>query len=116
MRRTFGVPVRDVDCAFKLARGPLLRGLDLTSEGAMVSMELYARATVEDWRIAEVGVHHRARLAGEATGGDLRVILRALRERHRLARELAGAPPGAGTPTGAGAAAPASASGRSAAL
>ena len=45
MRRTFGVPVSDVDCAFKLARGPLLRGLELDSDGAMVSMELYARAT-----------------------------------------------------------------------
>jgi glycosyltransferase involved in cell wall biosynthesis len=116
MRRTFGVPVRDVDCAFKLARGPMLRALDLTSEGAMVSMELYARATRDDWRIAEVGVHHRARLAGEASGGDPGVILRALRERRRLARELAGVPPGAGSPTGAGAGAPAAASGRSAAL
>ena len=106
MRRTFGVPVRDVDCAFKLARGPLLRGLELHSEGAMVSMELYALATRAQWRIAEVGVHHRARLAGAATGGDPRVILRALRERRRLVRELAGerpsAPSGAGSPAGAG--------------
>lgn len=96
MRRTFGVPVRDVDCAFKLARGPLLRGLPLRSEGAMISTELYARAKAAGWRIAEIGVDHRPRRAGEATGNDLRVVLRAFRERRLLATELAGAPAGHG--------------------
>ncbi len=90
MRRTFSVPVRDVDCAFKLVRGPLLRGLPLVSDGAMVSTELYARATAAAWRIDEVGVHHRPRLAGEASGNDLQVVLRAFRERRLLAAELAG--------------------------
>jgi glycosyltransferase involved in cell wall biosynthesis len=94
MRRTFDVPVRDVDCAFKLARGPLLRGLPLHSAGAMVSTELYARATGAAWRIAEVGVHHRPRLAGQASGNDPRVVLRAFRERRQLAAELAGASAG----------------------
>ena len=37
MRRSFGVAVRDVDCAFKLVRGPAVRALPLESDGAMIS-------------------------------------------------------------------------------
>jgi glycosyltransferase involved in cell wall biosynthesis len=88
MRRTFGVPVRDVDCAFKLIRGDLLRGLDLHSDGAMISAELLTRAQQDGFRITEAGVHHRPRVAGAPTGGDPRVVLRALRERRALRREL----------------------------
>jgi glycosyltransferase involved in cell wall biosynthesis len=94
MRRTFGVGVRDVDCAFKLVRGSAVRGLDLESDGAMISAELVARAQLAGWRIAEVGVHHRPRPAGESTGGDLRVVMRAFRERRALSRRLRAGNPG----------------------
>jgi glycosyltransferase involved in cell wall biosynthesis len=88
MRRSFGVAVRDVDCAFKLMRGPAARALPLESDGAMVSTELLVRASLAGWRISEVGVHHRPRLAGEPSGGDIRVIARAFRERRALLRRL----------------------------
>ena len=99
MRRSFGVDVRDIDCAFKLMRGDAVRALPLESEGAMVSTELLVRAQIAGWRICEVGVHHRPRAAGEPTGGDPRVVLRAFRERRALARRLrAEAKPGHSTP------------------
>jgi glycosyltransferase involved in cell wall biosynthesis len=88
MRHSFGVAIRDVDCAFKLFRGPAARALPLESDGAMVSTELLVRAALAGWRIAEVGVHHRPRAAGEPSGGDLRVIARAFRERRTLLRRL----------------------------
>ncbi|MDA0161684.1 glycosyltransferase family 2 protein [Solirubrobacter ginsenosidimutans] len=88
MRHSFGIGVRDVDCAFKLVRGPSLRALALTCDGAMVSTELLVRGRMAGWRFAEVGVQHRPRLAGEPTGGDIRVILRAFRERQALLRRL----------------------------
>ena len=91
MRRTFAVPIRDVDCAFKLIRGQPLRDLQLRSEGAMISTELCSRAVREGWRIAEVGVRHRPRQAGEATGAAAAVVLRAFAERRALARALAAA-------------------------
>lgn len=96
MRSTFDVPVRDVDCAFKLVRGPVLRGLELQSDGAMISTELYVRAQRGGWRIAEVGVEHRARLAGRPSGGNVAVVVRAFRERRALARQLAGSAIGDG--------------------
>ena len=88
MRRTFGISVRDVDCAFKLMRGEAARALALESDGAMVSSELLVRGALAGWRTAEVGVHHRPRPAGRPSGGDPRVILRAFRERRLLMRRL----------------------------
>src|SRR3954468_13110260 len=89
VERTFGVGVRDVDCAFKLMRGRAVRALRLESDGAMVSTELLVRARAAGWRVTEAGVHHRPRVAGEATGGAPRVVLRAFRERRVLLRALA---------------------------
>ncbi|HEY6759530.1 MAG TPA: glycosyltransferase family 2 protein [Baekduia sp.] len=89
MRRTFGVAVRDVDCAFKLVRGDAVRALDLRSDGAMVSTELLVRSAEAGLRVGEVGVHHRPRNAGDPTGGDPRVVLRAFRERRALLHGLA---------------------------
>jgi glycosyltransferase involved in cell wall biosynthesis len=91
MRWSFAIPVRDVDCAFKLVRGPAVRALALHSEGAMISTELCTCAVREGWRITEVGVRHRPRVAGVATGGDAAVVLRAFAERRALARALAAA-------------------------
>jgi glycosyltransferase involved in cell wall biosynthesis len=88
VRRSFGVGVRDVDCAFKLMRGNALRALPLRSDGAMISTELVVRAQLAGWRVVEAGVHHRPRAAGDPTGGDPRVVLRAFRERRALARAL----------------------------
>jgi glycosyltransferase involved in cell wall biosynthesis len=78
--RLFGLEVRDVDCAFKLIRRDVLERFELRSSGAMISTELAVRCRGAGARFAEVGVHHRPRLAGEETGGDPRVIARAFRE------------------------------------
>jgi glycosyltransferase involved in cell wall biosynthesis len=88
VRHSFGVALRDVDCAFKLMRGDALRALPLVSDGAMISTELLVRAQLARWRLAEVGVHHRPRPAGEPSGGDPGVVLRAFREHRALSRAL----------------------------
>ena len=64
--RLFDVPLRDVDCAFKLMRRDLVQALPITAEGAMVSTELVARAIDAGARIAELGVGHRPRTAGRS--------------------------------------------------
>jgi glycosyltransferase involved in cell wall biosynthesis len=87
-RRTFGFGVMDVDCAFKLVRTRTVRRIELTSDGAMVSAELLARAVRDGWDIAEMGVHHRPRTAGVPTGGRVGVVARAFGERRALRREL----------------------------
>jgi glycosyltransferase involved in cell wall biosynthesis len=80
VRILFGVHLRDIDCAFKLFRGDLLRSLELTAPGALINTEIQAKARRQRARLEQVGVHHYPRVAGTATGGSLRVILRAMRE------------------------------------
>ena len=88
VRRAFDVPVRDVDCAFKLMRRELVQALPLTADGAMVSTELIARALQADARIAQLGVTHRPRAAGRPSGASPRVVLRAFRELRAVRAEL----------------------------
>ena len=88
VRVLFRLPVRDVDCAFKLMRADVVKGLLLNADGAMVSTELLARALQTGATVVELDVRHRPRLAGEQSGGSLRVIARALRELAALRREL----------------------------
>jgi glycosyltransferase involved in cell wall biosynthesis len=80
VRILFGVHMRDIDCAFKLFDGDLLRGMKLTSPGALINTEIQAKARRQGARVQQVGVHHYPRVAGEATGGSPRVILRAMGE------------------------------------
>jgi glycosyltransferase involved in cell wall biosynthesis len=86
MRTLFDLPVRDVDCAFKLLRRELLDGMVLTSTGALFSTELLIACRAQGARIVEHDVRHRPRVAGEPSGGRLPVIARAFGE---LAREYA---------------------------
>jgi glycosyltransferase involved in cell wall biosynthesis len=88
MHHRFTLPVRDVDCAFKLMRRDLLERIALTSGGAMISTELVVRAVAAGAVVREVGVHHRPRVAGEQSGASPRVVLRAFRELTRLHGEL----------------------------
>jgi glycosyltransferase involved in cell wall biosynthesis len=84
----FGLGVRDVDCAFKLIRRDILDGVRLTSTGAMISAELLVRAKANGARVRELGVEHLPRVAGEQSGANPRVVLRAFRELRDLRAEL----------------------------
>ena len=84
VRRMLELPVRDVDCAFKLVRTELLQSLELRSTGAMISPELVARSLARGGRLVEADVAHRPRRNGEQSGASPRVILRALSELHTL--------------------------------
>jgi glycosyltransferase involved in cell wall biosynthesis len=91
MRALFALPVRDVDCGFKLVRSSILRRFELQTTGAMISTELAVQCSAQGARFAEVGIRHHPRVAGEETGGDPRVIARAFSElarMHRLLRRL----------------------------
>lgn len=88
VRVLFGLPVRDVNCAFKLFRRSALDGVALRAEGAAVSVELLAALRRRGHRIVELPVGHRPRRAGTPSGGSPRVALRALVELWRLRRDL----------------------------
>jgi glycosyltransferase involved in cell wall biosynthesis len=84
VRALFYVPVRDIDCAFKLFRREVFAGLELESVGAMVNTELMVKLGRSGYRVIEVGVNHFPRTAGKPQGASLKVIVRAFTELRRM--------------------------------
>ncbi len=82
----FGLWVRDIDCAFKLINQKVIKKLPpLTSErGPFITSEFLIYSQKNGFSIAEVGVHHFSRQAGEATGAKLNVILSGFKDLFRL--------------------------------
>jgi glycosyltransferase involved in cell wall biosynthesis len=85
-RFAFGFIVHDIDCGFKLLNRAAIVGLNLSSNGAGISLELCVAARAAGFRISEVGVRHRPRTTGAQTGLRLRVVVRGLYELYRLRR------------------------------
>jgi hypothetical protein len=67
VRVLFRVKVHDVDCAFKLFRREVLDKITIECTDFFVDTELVAKARKWNFRIAEKGVRHYPRAAGETT-------------------------------------------------
>jgi glycosyltransferase involved in cell wall biosynthesis len=84
VRIFFGIRVRDVDCAFKVFRGDLLRGMNLEIGGALINTEMLAKARKQGATLTEVGVNHYPRQEGAQSGGSFKVVWRAMKNFWRL--------------------------------
>jgi glycosyltransferase involved in cell wall biosynthesis len=85
----FGFYFKDIDCGFKMfKRESLKKILPLESEGAMITTEILARARKENFKIEQVEVAHYPRIYGNQSGGNFRVIFRAVRESFELWKDL----------------------------
>lgn len=80
----FGLRVRDIDCAMKLFRRELFDGLPLESDGPFLSAELLIKLRARGTRIAQLGVEHYPRVAGQNTGASLGKIIRTFGDLGRL--------------------------------
>ena len=80
----FGLPVRDVDCAFKLFRRKVLQGLELESSQLLIHAEILARLKKKGAKIEEMGVTHYPRTAGQATATKPAAVLKTFYELFRL--------------------------------
>jgi glycosyltransferase involved in cell wall biosynthesis len=87
----FRMRLRDIDCAFKVYPRTFVEQIELWSRGALIDTEMLAKARNLGYSIAQVGVHHYPRTAGQQTGANLKVIARAFKElftlRGRIRRE-----------------------------
>lgn len=88
VRTLFRLPVRDIDCAFKVFHRRVLDGIAIESVGAFINTEILVRARANGARIHQVPVKHLKRRHGRQSGANPRVILRALAELGKLYREL----------------------------
>lgn len=85
----FGFYFRDIDCGFKLFTAKAIKKImPLQSEGAMITTEILARAKKANLKILEVDVNHYPRKFGDQSGGNMRVVLRAIRESFFLWKNL----------------------------
>lgn len=85
----FGFYFRDIDCGFKMfKKNALKKIMPLKSEGAMIATEILAKAKRRNLKIAQVEVSHYPRIYGNQSGGNFRVIVRAIRESFYLWKEL----------------------------
>jgi len=84
----FRIWLRDIDGAFKIYPKTFIDDIEMRSEGALIDTEMLAKARARGLRIGQMGVHHYPRVAGQQTGANLRVILRAFRELFGLYRYI----------------------------
>lgn len=82
----FGLHVKDIDCAFKLINKKVIDKIPkLEAErGAFISSELLIKAKKSGFKITQIGVHHFARTEGQATGRQLKVIIKSFSDLFRL--------------------------------
>ena len=88
VRILFGVKMRDINFAFKLCRGSLLREIELKSEGSFIDAELVIRAKKTGKSVIQFGVDYFPRTRGISTLSSPAVIRKILREMFSLRREL----------------------------
>ena len=77
-RSAFDLPIRDVDCDFRLLRRDVLRDVTLESSDGAICVELVRRLRDSGARMTEVPVTHFARAYGSSQFFKPRRILRAV--------------------------------------
>lgn len=83
-RTIFGIPLKDVDCDFRLIRTEALRRIDLTFESGAIGVELVRRLADSGCRMVEVPVHHYPRLHGRSEFFRVRHVVNLIADLWRL--------------------------------
>lgn len=66
VRGLFWINLRDTNCAMKLIRGDLARGLNIEARGYPTPTEITVKLLAMGAKTAEEGVHHTDRIAGQS--------------------------------------------------
>jgi glycosyltransferase involved in cell wall biosynthesis len=78
-RLLFQLPIRDVDCDFRLIRTSLLKKIELTSTDATLLVELIIKLQQSGARFAEIPVHHYHRTYGRSNYSPWALIRQLMR-------------------------------------
>ena len=80
---------KDADCGFKLVKKEVIDTIPkLQTESAITETEFLIRAKKQGFKIVEIGVCHYPRGEGRQTGGNPKVIWKAVKESFRLWKAL----------------------------
>lgn len=86
----FGLHVTDIDCGFKFISQKVVKTIPkLEAErGAFISSEFLIKAKKAGFKICEIGVHHFPRTEGQATGRQIKVIIKSFSDLFSLWRKI----------------------------
>jgi len=107
VKTLFRLPVRDVDCDFRLIRRHVFDRIALTEDSGLICTELMTKVHMAGFRIAEVPVHHYHRMHGKSQFFNFRRVARvfvrmvSLWWRLFIRKEPIGPPPREGEPVDA---------------
>ena len=79
-RLLFNLPVKDVDCDFRLIKRSAIKSIDLTSSGGTICVELIYKLRRNGCAFAETPVNHYPRLHGQSQFFTLRRVSQTVRE------------------------------------
>ena len=79
VKLAFGLPIRDVDCDFRLLRREIVETIELESSSGVICPEMMTKICGSGFHIIQVPVHHYERIAGESQFFRFGRILRTLR-------------------------------------
>jgi len=80
--------LKDIDCAFKLYRREIFDHIKMESNGALIDAEILARCQKAGYSMTQIPVTHYPRTAGDSSGANLKVILRAFKELFQLRKKI----------------------------
>jgi glycosyltransferase involved in cell wall biosynthesis len=83
-RLLFHLPIRDVDCDFRLLRRRVVLPLQLNVSSGAICVELVRQLHANGCRFAEAPVHHYARPHGQSQFFTFRPVIRTVRDFLRL--------------------------------
>ncbi|MCS7078023.1 MAG: glycosyltransferase family 2 protein [Bacteroidia bacterium] len=84
----FGIPIKDVDCDFRLMRGDLLRSIDFEFTSGAITVELVKKMSFLTDKIKEIPVHHYDRVYGKSSFFNFNKITETLKDEVKLIRTL----------------------------
>ncbi|NOT64195.1 MAG: glycosyltransferase, partial [Acidobacteria bacterium] len=79
-RALFGLPIRDVDCDFRLMRRTVIQSIDLRSTSGVVCTEMVYKLAQAGARFVETPVHHYARMHGQSQFFTWRSVAKTARD------------------------------------
>jgi glycosyltransferase involved in cell wall biosynthesis len=88
VRTAFSLPLRDVDCDFRLMRRSVFDKVTLTRSSGVICVELMKKVADAGFRLAEVPVHHFHRSYGKSQFFNFPRVARTLLDLARLWVEL----------------------------
>jgi glycosyltransferase involved in cell wall biosynthesis len=88
VRVSFGLPLQDVDCDFRLFRRAIFDKVELTKDSGVICVELMKKVQDHGFRIQQVPVHHYHRAYGRSQFFNVRRVARTLLDLARLWYDL----------------------------